>query len=142
MKRIGKLLAGQNLGVLGTSNKGHPYTSLVVFAELPSLSHIVFFTRRDRVKYRNLKNDSRISLYIDSREKSQRDPAAIEGVSITGVAWEIKKDDEFAELRELYRKKNPHMDHFSRDPDSAMFRINIETIKYVVNFDEAYEINS
>ena len=141
MSRISKLLASQNLCVLGTSDHGHPYTSLIVYAELPDLAHIVFFTRRDRRKYRNLKSDSRVSLYIDSREKGARDPATIEGISITGVAWEIKKSEEFEELRMLYEKKNPHMNHFADDPDSLMFRINIETIKYVVNFDEAYEMN-
>lgn len=139
--RIGNLLASQNLAVLGTSNHGHPYTSLVVYAELQDLSRIIFFTRRDRVKYRNLKSDSRVSLYIDSREKEQRDPSGIEGISLTGVSWEIKPGEEFNELRELYIRKNQHMDIFARDPESTLFRINIETIKYVVNFDEAYEIN-
>ncbi len=85
-RRVEKLLYGQSLGILGTSDQGHPYTSLATYAELPSLSQIVFFTRRDRVKFRNLKSDSRVSMYIDSREKGERDPAAIEGISIVGVA--------------------------------------------------------
>lgn len=141
LHRIARLLEGQNLAVLGTSNEGHPYTSLVVYAELASLAHIIFFTRRDRIKYRNLKSDSRVSLYIDSRERGQRDPATIEGISLTGVSWEIKKGEEYNDLKALYLDKNPHMDHVANDPDSSLFRINIETIKYVVNFDEAYEIN-
>lgn len=138
--RIAKLLEEQNLGILGTSDQGHPYTSLVTYAELPTLTQIVFFTRRDRVKYRNLKSDSRVSMYIDSREKGERNPAAIEGISIIGVAWEIKKGEEFDELRDLYVRKNPHMTFFARDPESTMFRINVEVYKYVVNFDESYEL--
>lgn len=139
--RIRNLLAHQNLGVLGTSDSGHPYTSLVVYAELPTLARLVFFTRRDRTKYRNLKSDSRVSMYIDSREKWQRDPATVEGLSIIGVAWEIKRtSDEFLELKELYLEKNPHMEAFVNDSDSNLFRINVESYKYVVNFDEAYEL--
>lgn len=136
--KVNKLLTGQNLAVLGTSDQGHPYTSLVVYAELPGLDKIVFFTRRDRTKYSNLKSDSRISLYMDSREKVARDPASIEGLTVTGVAWQIKPGEEFDRLKELYISKNPHMAYFANDPESAMFRINVEYYKYVVNFDEAY----
>jgi general stress protein 26 len=112
----------------------------VVFAELESLSKIVFFTREDRTKYKNIKNDSRVSMYIDSREKWARDPSSIEGVTLLGVAWQIKPGDEFNELRDLYLKKNPHMTFFVNDPNSIMFRINVESYKYVVNFDESYDL--
>lgn len=139
--RIQNLLAHQSLGVLGTSDSGHPYTSLVVYTELPNLARLVFFTRQDRTKYRNLKSDSRVSMYIDSREKLQRDPTSVEGLSIVGVAWEIKRtSDQFQELTELYLKKNPHMESFVKHSDASLFRINVETYKYVVNFDEAYEL--
>ncbi len=137
-KKVKGLLKGQNLGVLGTSDGGHPYTSLVVYAELPTLSQIVFFTRRDRTKYQNLKSDSRVSMYIDSRDKTVRDPTSIEGLTVTGVAWQINPSEERDELKNLYIEKNPHMDFFANDPDSTMFRINVENYKYVVNFDESY----
>jgi general stress protein 26 len=139
--RATKLLASQSLGVLGTSDHGHPYTSLVVFSEAADLSHIVFFTRKDRQKFKNLKSDSRVSIYVDSRERWQRDPTTIEGLSITGVAWEVRRGGEFDDLRRLYLEKNPHMTAFADDPDSGMFKINVETCKYVVNFDEAHEFN-
>lgn len=138
LRKVKVLLEGQNLGVLGTSDHGHPYTSLIVYAELSTLNKIVFFTRRDRKKYLNLKSDSRVSIYIDSREKMARDPASIEGLTITGVAWQIKPGEEFEELKQLYINKNPHMDLFASDPESTMFRINVENFKYVVNFDEAH----
>lgn len=138
-ERIKSLLESESLGVLGTSDHGHPYTSLVVFAETEHLDHIIFLTRSDRRKFKNLKSDSRISMYIDSRERWTKDPATVEGLSIMGVAWEIKREDDRAEAREHYLKKNPHMKFFTEDPNVVIFRINVETYKYVVNFEEAYE---
>jgi len=139
--RIRHLLAGQHLAVLGTSDHGHPYTSLVVYSEFPSLNHIVFYTLRNRIKYRNLKNDSRVSLYIDSRDRWQKDPSTVEGLSITGVAWEVKRSEEFEEAKQVYLQKNPHMDFIASDGDASLFRINVETYKYVVNFEDSYELN-
>ena len=140
--KVKDLLNREHLAVLGTSDHGHPYTSLVIYAVDETVDHLIFFTRRNTQKYRNIKSDGRVSVFVDSREKWAEDPSTIEGVSLAGVAWEVKRSGgEFDLLKKLYLEKNPQMDFFAEDRDSALFKINIEMCKYVVNFDEAQELS-
>ena len=53
--------------VLATVLDGQPYTSMIAYALTPDKKRIVFSTPRKTQKYRNILNNSRVSLLIDTR---------------------------------------------------------------------------
>lgn len=133
------LLDRQRIAVLSTSDLGHPHTTLIVFASGEDLRTLVFFVDREHQTYRNLKADGRVSLMIDSRI-GEEDLWSVEALRINGVAWELKLGPERDRLRERYREKNPDMATFAVENTTAMFKVTVDSARYIRNFSESFDV--
>ena len=61
LEEIRALLKSQRLAVLATSAEGHPYTSLVAFAETEDLRQVLFASHGKTRKVANIQNDPRVT---------------------------------------------------------------------------------
>ncbi len=134
-----KLLSGQRIAVLATSDTGHPHTTLIVFASGEDLRTLVFFLDREHQTYRNLKADGRVSLMIDARVGAD-DIWSVEALRINGVAWELKIGPERDRLRARYLEKNPDMEPFSGENTTAMFKVTVDAARYIRSFAESFDV--
>ncbi len=137
---VARLWETQQLAVLASSDHGHAYTTLIFYAVADDCKTVVFFIARGSNTYNNLKSDGRASLLIDTREKIAEGFAHVEVLRASGVAWEIKNDKETAKLRDIYRAKNQEMAVFANDPNSALFKLTVSSLNYVVNYEELYSL--
>jgi len=125
-------LEGQ--AVLATESEGQPYTSLVSFALLPSLKGAVFATTKATFKYRNIRKNGRVALFIDNRSKGEADLLEAEAVTILGTARPIRRGKRWKELARILTQKHPSLTTFVRDPSTALVLIEAAHCLHVSRF--------
>jgi heme iron utilization protein len=135
---LSPLLAIQRLAVLATSQDGQPYSSLVAFAVTDDLKQILFVTNRDTRKYRNIQQNSRVAMLVDSRKNDHADFETASAVTAIGVAREAL-GQERNHLSEVYLAKHPYLTDFLGMSNSALVLVAVS--EYVIaGFDNAHRI--
>ncbi len=135
---VAGLLKKQLFGVLGTSRRGHAYTSLVAFAANDDADCIYFATTRATRKYHNLTEDERVALLIDNR--ADQSMALYEAAAITayGAAKEVARSEQEA-ASSIYSTKHPQLKAFIAAPTTALFKITVEEYHLVQRFQNVTE---
>lgn len=137
--RVAELFQTQNLGVLATNLNGHPYTTLVAFAEEKNLNHLLFATSRATRKFSNLGRDKHVSLLIDNRQNKAGDFREAMAVTVRGEANEISAEDKPQKL-DIYLAKHPSLTNFVRSPNCALFSITVDCFIIVDHFQNVIEL--
>ena len=135
---IYQLLTNQRLAVLSTSDKGHPYASLVAFCFSSDLRIMYFATPRATRKYANLMNQPQVAFLIDSRANQAEDFHRAAAVTVLGRCGEIagnRKQD----VVEPYLEKHPYLKEFVEAPATAFFAAHVEKYIYVSHFQKVLE---
>jgi nitroimidazol reductase NimA-like FMN-containing flavoprotein (pyridoxamine 5'-phosphate oxidase superfamily) len=130
---IKELLSTQRLAVVATPSDGQPYTNLVAFACSDSIWDIVFATRKDTNKFRNLSKDPRTSLLIDDRNNSPEDIYRARVVTAMGLSKEIL-NSERERIEKIYLNKHPYLEEFIRDPLCALIKLWVDHYIVVEQF--------
>ena len=105
-KRVNELLFNQRLAVLSSNMKDQPYPSLIAFAHTNDLQNLFFTTLRNSNKYKNIKNNPKISILIDNRGNSPSDISDAIAVSVFGTASEIDINDKhYSECKAFFYNK-------------------------------------
>ncbi|TFF84333.1 pyridoxamine 5'-phosphate oxidase family protein [Candidatus Thorarchaeota archaeon] len=128
------LLSSQLVAVLSTSEKGEPYSCLVSFEATDDLHYIVFATMRQRLKYRNMLANPRVSLMVDNRENKASDLHQATSVSILGTACDTegKERERFAKL---LLARHPELEDFVSHPDCAVIAVEVDRYYVVTDFE-------
>lgn len=137
--RLRQLFAEQPYAVLCTQGGGQPYGSLVAFVASDDLRHIVFATPSTTRKFRLLCECNRVALVIDSRSQGSADIMALEAVTATGQAQEMKSRAESAPWERLLVGRHPDLESFVLAPSSALFVVEISRYLHVARFQEVQE---
>ncbi|MBP2674151.1 MAG: hypothetical protein H6Q84_991 [Deltaproteobacteria bacterium] len=130
-REVRELVYAQRLAVLCTDDRGRPYASLIAFAAAPDLKTLVFATSRPTRKFSNLSGNGRVSLLIDNRSNREEDFAEATAATVLGTAREVTGEERESCLS-LYLGRHPYLSSFVRSPNSAVFRVEVESY-YVVN---------
>ena len=138
--RLRSLLQNQLIAVLSTSNQGEPYSCLVSYEVTQDLREIVFATMRQRLKYRNMIANPRVSLIIDNRKNTSRDLREATSATIIGTAEDMTGD-----LRKNYSQillsRHPELEDFVSHPDCAVMRVRIDKVYIVSDFEAVEQIH-
>ena len=139
-EEIARMLNEQRLGVLSTWGKEYPYTSLVGFAVTRDLRRIVFATKRDTMKYRNIQAVPRATILIDSRANRTEDFEKAMTLSAFGEVHETA-DVERESLSGIFIEKHPYLEEFVASDGCALLKL--EVVKYVMvtGFQKITEFN-
>lgn len=139
-QQIIDLLSTQSLGVLATSAKGHPYTSLVGFAVADQLDELLFATHRATRKFGYLQSDPRVSLLIDTRSNQAEDFREAAALSAIGAAREVPPDQRDP-LLQLFLARHPCLAEFVHSPGCALCLIKVQRYSLVQRFQDVLELD-
>lgn len=138
-KRIDRVINSQSIAVLGTSKDGEPYSCLVGFALADDLSDLVFATMRERLKYKHMIANPRVTLMIDDRNEKQSDFNDTTSITIVGSAEDIKGNERIRYASFLLAHQ-PALTEFVNSPDCAVMRVAIDKIYVVSEFESVVKI--
>lgn len=138
-KRISNVLENQRIAVLGTSKDNEPYSCLVAFAMTDDLKELVFATMRQRLKYRNIMANPRVTLIIDNRDVSNSDFNDTTSITMIGTAQDIKSDgrDQYASI---LLDRHPSLSDFVKSSDCAIISVLLDKMYIVSEFESVVEI--
>lgn len=138
--RIAELLGAQRLAVLSTHHHGEPYASLVGFVVEADLSRIYFATPETTRKYRNLREDPRAAMLIDSRTHQEADFHRAAAVTVVGRAVDIETESAAASAKALYLSRHPYLADFLRAPTTKFIQVVVGKYLLVENFQQVMEL--
>ncbi len=129
----------QRHAVLATVSDGQPYTSLIAFAMTPDMTKVVFATPRDTAKYRNILNNKRVALLIDTRSNTDASYMKSEAVTIIGTAKPVRRGSKSEALASILTKKHPALGRFVREKSTAIVLVEAEKCFHVGSFQKVSE---
>ncbi len=127
MNEIKKILLESNLCVLATTNKNYqPNSSLMQYHFDEKLNELYMMTSKESSKSKNIEENGKVSLLIDTREDSIHDVSKIMALTVYGEA-KISKDNVEKEriiinLVEMF----PSLDKFARSSNCEIIIVQPE----------------
>ena len=137
--RIRKVIESQKIAVLGTSKDDEPYSCLVAFAMTYDLKELIFATMRQRLKYRNIMANPRVTLIIDDRNSSNSIFNDTTSVTMIGTARDIRGDGR-EQYAALLLDEHPSLDEFVNSPECAVISVLIDKMYIVSEFESVVRI--
>jgi len=133
-----QVVTAQRFAVLATQQNDQPYMNLVAFAASDDLSSILFATVRSTQKYRNMEENKRVAILIDSRRNEPSDLTEALAITEIGSASELtdKRNDK---LVQYYLDRHPTLTEFVQRPETAIFSV-IVTDYILAHFDRVEHI--
>jgi hypothetical protein len=132
---IEDVLKLNKFAVLATEGNGQPHTSLIAITPFESFRQLIFATYRNTLKYRNLVNNSKVAVLIESRDANMKGLQKSIVLTIIGQSEEIG----IAENESAYRahlKRHPQMKSFMLSSDCVIIRIIAQSYQVVYGIDE------
>lgn len=131
-----QLAKNQPLAVLATSNNNKPHATLVAHKTNLSKKESFFVTTTRSRKAKNIEKNPQVSLFIDNRKNSYEDFKETIGITLTGRA-KITKNKREA----FFLQKHPYLKDFVNSQSTSLFRLEIEKIEVVTNFQKVFVVN-
>ncbi|MBS3758979.1 MAG: pyridoxamine 5'-phosphate oxidase family protein [Desulfobacterales bacterium] len=130
---IKELIRKRRHCVLATALNNEPYCSLMAYTTNADCTHIFMVTYRSTRKFKNLTDNPRVSLLIDSRNSAEA-----RALTVQGEVKEIRADAEKKKIREFLLNIHPHMQNFLDHPDAAYISIKIKSLIFLNGLTGAY----
>jgi len=123
-----KIIGGQYFAVLNSVGDGQPYSNLITFTITSDLKSLVFITDRNTRKYRNIKENSGISILIDNRTNQPSDIKNAQAITVIGTAHEAIENKDA--LQALVLDRHPGLKQFVFLPNNAVILVTIQ--EYII----------
>lgn len=136
--RLHALFDSQRYAVLGTDDRGQPFTSLMAFAVTNDLRHLVILSDRNTRKFANLAANRRVALLVDDRGNKTTDTHETIAVTVLGQAFEVDADNGDA-LGGLFLARHPGLADFAVTPDCVVVRVEVSAYLLVQQFEHTTE---
>lgn len=139
LNQMKALVREKDTCVLATTAGGSPHCSLMAYATDPECREIYMVTQKDTTKYKNLSENPKVSLLIDTRDENPgpRRPDA-KALTVDGVFARINDPQKEAEVRSKLLETHPHMKTFLDQPDAEVFAIRITSFLLLDGLTDAY----
>jgi nitroimidazol reductase NimA-like FMN-containing flavoprotein (pyridoxamine 5'-phosphate oxidase superfamily) len=137
---VRSIMESQRFAVLATQGTGVPYTNLVAFSFADTLRYIYFITPSDSTKFRNMRANPYVSLFIDNRVNRGSDIVSAVGISATGIATAL--DDEMKEdLLGPFLERHPDLEEFAWAPENVLVSVGVTRYTVVRQFSQVEVID-
>jgi hypothetical protein len=135
---IKKLIRGAlqtcRFAVLATEGNAQPHTSLIAITPFENFRHLIFATYRNTLKYRNLANNSKVAVLIESRDANINNLQKNIVLTIIGHTEEISIAENEAAYQ-AHLKRHPEMESFMLSSDCALIRVIAQSYQVVHGID-------
>lgn len=139
--RAMKIMSENNLCVLSTCSHDIPDASLMLYMCDSPCAKIYMLTLKETNKYRNIVNNRRVSLLIDTRDTVPDKKTQIEALTIEGEAM-IVRDMTFAQaLIEQMKKKHHSLSNLASGESVSVIEVTVKNILFLENVDDGYNVN-
>lgn len=123
-----RILDTQRFAVLSSVSDAQPYSNLVAFAASDDLQYFVFITDRNTRKFKNIVENPRGSLLVDSRTNQPADINSASAITVLGSASENHHKNQ--DLLSRYLAKHSHLNQFANKPDNALIVVTVS--EYII----------
>lgn len=131
-EEIQSLLRSRRHCVLATAADNQPYCSLMLYTVNADCTRIFLCTRGNTRKYRNLEENPRVSLLIDSRDQPRPRALTVEGAAET-LAGDLEKQ----QARDALAAAHPELRTFLDSPDPALICIRVKSVVFLNGLTDA-----
>ncbi|MCK7530220.1 MAG: pyridoxamine 5'-phosphate oxidase family protein [Marinilabiliales bacterium] len=135
------ILKTSRFAVLATEGNGQPHTSLIAITPFGSFRQLIFATYRNTLKYRNLANNNKVAVLIESGDVNMKGLQESIVLTIIGHTEEISIAENEAAYQ-AHLKRHPEMESFMLSSDCALILVIAQSYQVVNGIDDIRWINS
>jgi len=129
------ILKTSGFAVLATEGNGQPYASLIAITPLGNCKQLVFATNRNTLKYRNIENNSKVAVLIESERVNKEDLRERIVLTIIGYIEEISIAENEAAYQ-AHLKRHPEMESFMLSSDCTLIMVIAQSYQIVNGIDD------
>ncbi len=138
LEKIKSLVQEKDSCVLATTSDVEPHCSLMSYAPDDDTREIYMLTQRKTKKYRNLLANPAVSLLIDTRSGSSRQPEETMALTINGTFQKITKEGQREIALKRLMERHPHLKTFAQDPDVELISVRINSFQLLEGLTASY----
>lgn len=129
-EEIQTVINGNDLCVLSTVSEGKPHCSLMSYVTDDDCREFYMLTLQTTQKYRNLKDNSSVSLLIDTREAdAQRKRQHIQALTVHGLFRGIDEKEREAAILQKLLQRHPHLREVAESGLAKVFAVRAESFQ-------------
>jgi heme iron utilization protein len=136
-EKIYEIMTNQQFGVLATIENGVPHSSIVAFTVTNSLRTILFLTKQDGRKYKNISTNPLVTILVDHRPLSSKKIAGSFAITASGQAKPVDLKSANA-TKELFLFCHPSLTEYLDDPSFALVSIMVSKYEISNGISEVY----
>lgn len=121
--------------VLATEGNGQPHMSLIAITPFRNFRQLIFATYRNTLKYRNIVNNSKVAVLIESGNVNMRNLNEGSVLTIIGRTEEISTQEKEAAYK-AHLKRHPEMKSFMLSSDCVLIMVIAESYQIVNGIDD------
>jgi hypothetical protein len=140
IEKLSRMLHEHDFGVLATSGKDYPYTSLVTISVSDDDLYLLFPTHRETHKYANLCRDTHVSVLLDNRSTSGVASDTCYAISVLGIAREVS-EKMLPSCKEQFSQRHPHLAGFVSLGGTALIQVTFDKLILVEEFGKVTEFS-
>jgi heme iron utilization protein len=137
---IGRLLASQRVGVLGTHYHDEPHQSLIAYITSEDHLSIYFTTPPDTRKVAAMEKDPRVAFLVDDRQNVESAFDGCTAVTAYGIAEPMPEPHRHSIVLR-YRERHPYLEEFVGSPSCRWYRIRVQRYSLVSRFQSVEELS-
>jgi nitroimidazol reductase NimA-like FMN-containing flavoprotein (pyridoxamine 5'-phosphate oxidase superfamily) len=134
--KISSILENQLYGVLATSNKNQPYTSLLAFVVSDDIRYIYLATGRDTNKFQNLSKNQKVAFFVDTRNNNKYDISNANTLTAIAQAESIN-EELISNIEKTYIERHPDLASFIKSKNVELIQLKIISYTLIEKFQSA-----
>jgi nitroimidazol reductase NimA-like FMN-containing flavoprotein (pyridoxamine 5'-phosphate oxidase superfamily) len=138
LDQIKTLIRENDLCVLATGSGEGPHTSLMAYICDEDVTAIYLVTPSQSLKYRNILQDGRVSLLVDTREKDPR--GTIRALTISGQARVVPDERQRHPMLQAFARRHRHLKGLLAQDDIVLVCVRIKALQLLNGPQEAHHI--
>ncbi len=135
IEKMKALVREKDTCVLATVSEGSPHCSLMSYVTDPECRELYMVTHRQTKKYRNLMENSSVSLLIDTRETPGK--GEIKALTVSGVVQKIEDKAKMDLIRKALLARHPGLRVFLEDPGAEIFAVRVKSFQLLEGIQDA-----
>lgn len=140
--QLAQLIRGSRQASLATLHNGSPSVSMVLIAPSADLCTYYMHISRLAQHTRDIDADPRVGIMFMEKDTGLADPQQLARISLLGRAFELSTGDtDYAHACNLYLERYPASTTYFTLPDFRLFRIKIDSGRFVAGFAKAFNLN-
>jgi len=134
-EHIEAVLKTSGFAVLATDGNGQPHASLIAITPFGNFRQIIFATYRDTLKYRNLSNNNKVAVLIESGVINIKGLNQSVVLTIIGHTEEVSVEENEAAYQ-AHLKRHPEMESFMLSSDCTLILVIAQSYQVVNGIDD------